>query len=73
MTDRSRLLATRIAIPVFGTIAVYVALEVQVVYDLIQDANSVLLVCVTIPFFAGIWWKKANRIPDLGHRHFSGA
>lgn len=64
-SDRTRLLATRIAIPVFGVIAVYVALEVKVVYDLIQDANSVILVCVTIPFILGIWWRKANRTGAL--------
>jgi len=60
-SDRSRLLATRIAIPVFGSIAVYVALEVQVVYNLILDANSIMLVCVTVPFIVGVWWKRANR------------
>jgi len=65
LADKARLLATRIAIPVFGTIAVYVALEVQVVYDLIQDANSVILVCVTIPFIVGVWWRKANRTGAL--------
>ena len=64
-SDQARLLATRIAIPVFGVIAVYVALEVQVVYDLIQDANSVILVCVTVPFIVGIWWRKANRTGAL--------
>jgi SSS family transporter len=65
LADKARLLATRIAIPVFGSIAVYVALEVQVVYDLIQDANSVILVCVTIPFIVGVWWRKANRTGAL--------
>lgn len=65
ITDRQRLLATRVAIPVFGTIAVYVALEVQVVYNLIMDANSVILVCVTVPFIVGIWWKRANRTGAL--------
>ena len=65
VTDRFRLLATRIAIPVFGSIAVYVALEVQVVYDLIQDSNSVILVCVTIPFIVGVYWRKANRTGAL--------
>jgi len=65
LTDKLRLLATRIAIPVFGSIAVYVALEVQVVYDLIQDSNSVILVCVTIPFIVGVWWRKANRTGAL--------
>ncbi len=64
-TDRLQLLATRIAIPVFGSIAVYVALEVQVVYDLILDANSVILVCVVVPFIVGVWWKRANRTGAL--------
>lgn len=65
VSDRARLLATRVSIPVFGCIAVYVALEVQAVYDLIQDANSVILVCVTVPFIIGVWWKKANRVGAL--------
>jgi len=64
-SDQAQLLATRIAIPAFGVIAVYVALEVKVVYDLIQDANSVILVCVTVPFIVGIWWRKANRTGAL--------
>jgi len=54
-----------IAIPVFGSMAVYVALEVQVVYDLIMDSNSVILVCVTIPFIVGVYWRKANRTGAL--------
>ncbi len=64
-TDRLQLLATRIAIPVFGSIAVYVALKVQVIYNLIQDANSVILVCVTVPFVVGVWWQRANRTGAL--------
>jgi len=60
-SDRLQLLATRIAIPVFGAFAVITALKAKVVYDLIQDANSVMLVSVVVPFAAGIWWKKANR------------
>jgi Na+/proline symporter len=65
MTDKFRLLTTRIAIPVFGSIAVFVAIKVKVVYDLIMDANSVILVCVTIPFIVGIYWRKANRTGAL--------
>jgi SSS family transporter len=61
ISDKQRLLATRISIPVFGIVAVYVAVEVQVVYELIMDANSVKLVCVAVPFIAGVWWKRANR------------
>lgn len=60
-TDKMRLLATRLAIPAFGFIAVYVALRVQVVYNLILDANSVILVSVVVPFAVGVYWKKSNR------------
>jgi SSS family solute:Na+ symporter len=64
-SDDLRLLTARIAIPAFGGIAIYVALEVQVVYDLIMDANSVILVSVTVPFIAAVWWRKANRTGAL--------
>ena len=64
-SDRLRLLATRIAIPVFGTFAVYVALKVQAVYNLIMDANSVSLVCVVMPFIVGVYWTRANRTGAL--------
>jgi Na+/proline symporter len=61
VSGQSRLLATRLAIPAFGIFSVVVALKIQVVYDLILDSNSIILVCVTVPFIAGVWWKKANR------------
>jgi Na+/proline symporter len=64
-SDRLRLLVTRLAIPVFGSFAVFVAIKVQVVFNLILDANSVILVCVTIPFIVGVWWKRANRTGAL--------
>jgi Na+/proline symporter len=58
-------LITRISIPVIGVIAVYVALKVQVVLELMFDANSFIMVSVVVPFIAGIWWKKANRTGTL--------
>jgi len=64
-TDRLRLLVTRIAIPTFGIIALVIALKLQVVYDLVLDSNSVLLVSITVPFIAAVWWKKANRTGAL--------
>ena len=64
-SDDLKLLATRIAIPVFGSIAIYVALKVQVIFNLILDANSVILVSVVIPFIAGVYWKQANRTGTL--------
>jgi SSS family transporter len=64
-TDKLRLLATRLAIPVFGSVAIYVALKVQVIFNLILDANSVILVSVVVPFIAGVYWKAANRTGTL--------
>ena len=64
-SDKLKLLATRIAIPVFGLVAIYVALKVQVIFNLILDANSVILVSVVIPFIAGVYWKNANRTGTL--------
>jgi Na+/proline symporter len=60
-SDRLSLLVTRMAIPVFGTISVVVALTVQDVYDLIQDSNFAMLAVIVVPFVAGIWWDRANR------------
>ena len=64
-SDKLRLMATRIAIPVFGSVAIYVALKVQVIFNLILDSNSVILVSVVIPFIAGVYWKAANRTGAL--------
>jgi len=61
VSDAVRLRAARLTIPVFGSIAVGVALYARVVYDLIMDANAIVLACVVAPFVAGVWWKGANR------------
>lgn len=65
LKPKQKLLVTRIAIPVCGIIAVYVALKVQVVLQLMFDANSFMMAAVTVPFVAGVWWKKANRTGAL--------
>jgi SSS family transporter len=65
ISSDQKLLVTRIAIPACGIIAVYVALEVQVILELMLDANSFLLVGVVGPYIAGVWWKKANRTGAL--------
>ena len=64
-SDKLRLMATRIAIPAFGSIAIYIALKVQVIFNLILDANSVMLVSVVVPFIVGIYWRAANRTGTL--------
>ena len=45
----------------FGVFAVVIAIKAKVVFNLIQDANSIVLVSIAVPFVAGVWWKKANR------------
>ena len=65
ISSKQKLLVTRIAIPVCGIIAVYVALEVQLILELMLDANSFLLAGVVGPYIAGVWWAKANRTGTL--------
>ncbi len=60
-----KLKVTRIAIPVIGIVATYVALEVQLILELMLDANSFLLAGVVGPYIAGVWWAKANRTGTL--------
>ncbi len=56
-----RVLWARASIPIVGIIAGVTALKVQAIYNLILDANAVLLAGVVVPFVVGIWWRKANR------------
>jgi solute:Na+ symporter, SSS family len=60
-----KLLWARVSIPVSGIIAAVTALKVQAIYDLILDANAVLLAAVVVPFVLGIWWRAANRTGAL--------
>ncbi len=65
LSARQKLLITRVAIAALGLFAVFVALRVQEVLELMFDANSFMLVSVIIPFIAGVWWKKANKTGAL--------
>jgi SSS family transporter len=55
------LLITRLSILFFGGIAVLIALRIQVVFDLMVDANILGLAVIIVPFILGVYWKKANR------------
>ncbi len=59
------LLVARLTIPVCGIVAVVVALKIQVVFDLMVDANILGLAAIIVPFIMGMWWKKANRTGAL--------
>ena len=64
-SDRASLTTARVAIPVCGLIAVTVALKAQVVFDVMIDANILLLAAVIVPFTLGVWWRKSNRTGAL--------
>ncbi len=65
ISSNQKLKVTRIAIPIIGIVATYLALEVQLILELMIDANSFLLAGVVGPYIAGIWWAKANRTGAL--------
>ena len=64
-SERLQLLVIRLAIPVGGFFAVYVALNARAVFDTVLDANMMMLAAVIAPFILGVWWKKANRTGAL--------
>jgi len=64
-SERHQLLAIRLAIPVGGLFAVFVALNAREVFNTVLDANIVMLAAVIAPFILGMWWKKANRTGAL--------
>ena len=55
------LLVARLGIPVIGGIAILIALRIQVVFDLMVDANILGLAAIIVPFILGAYWRKANR------------
>ena len=64
-SDSLSLLVARLAIPVFGLLAVAIALNAQIVYDVVIDANILLLAAVIVPVALGVWWPRANRTGAL--------
>jgi SSS family transporter len=59
------LLVARLGIPLFGGIAILIALRIQVVFDLMVDANILGLAAIIVPFILGVYWTKANRTGAL--------
>lgn len=64
-SDRLRLVVIRWGIPAGGLVGVIAALNAQVVFDTVLDANMLLLAAVIAPFILGVWWQKANRAGAL--------
>ena len=67
-TGRGRILRR---FPLVGGIAILIALRIQVVFDLMVDANILGLAAIIVPFILGVYWKKANRAGALAGM-FSG-
>ncbi len=61
-TDRLSLLVARLSIPACGLFAIGIAFKAQIVYDLVIDANVLLLAAVIAPLILGVWWRRANRV-----------
>ena len=59
------LLVARLGIPLFGLVAILIALRIQVVFDLMVDANILGLAAIIVPFILGVYWSKANRTGAL--------
>ena len=60
-SDALTLKVARWSIPALGAISVAIALNAQDIYDLIVDANVVMLTATTVPFLLVVWWRRANR------------
>ncbi len=65
VSNRTRLMTARLAVPVLGFTALVIALYVRAIYSLMLGAVSITMVCMTAPLIAGIWWPKANRCGSL--------
>jgi SSS family transporter len=61
MSDRQFLLTLRLMLVSFTLAALMFALNSKkTMYDMVQNAYSVTLVCAFVPLAAGIFWKRAN-------------
>jgi len=59
------LIVARVSIPACGIIAIIIAMKMQIVFNLMIDANILGLAAIIVPFIMGVWWKKANRTGAL--------
>jgi SSS family transporter len=64
-SDHLQLRVVRWGIPASGLVGVAIALNAQVVFNTMLDANLLMLSAVIVPFILGVWWKKANRAGAL--------
>ena len=60
-----RLRVARIAIPIAGLLATYIAFSASRVVEVLIDAAAPLLAGIIVPFVLCFWWEKANRYGAL--------
>ena len=60
-----RLSVARVAIPIAGLLATYVAFSASRVVQVLIDAAAPLLAGIIVPFVLCFWWEKANRYGAL--------
>jgi SSS family solute:Na+ symporter len=60
-TEKLRLQVTRLAIPVAGLLATYIAFNANRVVQVLIDSVAVLLAAIIVPFILCFYWEKANR------------
>jgi len=58
--NRLRLSVARVAIPIAGLLATYVAFSASRVVQVLIDAAAPLLAGIIVPFVLCFWWEKAN-------------
>ncbi len=61
LTDKEKVLWTRIMIGIIGLLAIVIALTAATIYELGVLAWSLLLVGLVSPFALGMYWKKSNQ------------
>lgn len=64
-SDALTLNVARYSIPAIATISILIALNAKGIYNIIIDANIVMLTTTTVPIILVVWWRKANRTGAL--------
>ncbi len=62
ISERGKVWAARLLVPVVAIIALLIALYAQTIFLLMNLSWELILMVQGIPFILGIYWKKANRL-----------
>jgi len=65
LSEKTRLIISRILVPVIAFISLAIALWAKMIYYLMNFSWLLILMVQGIPFILGIYWKKANRSAAL--------